>query len=101
MLHIRLILISFFSGPNYIRPNQSYLYKEERQQKQIQKEYDNIMDTVTSHLVHIHHMPPTATIIGRFSEQLATYLVNEHMAPISYLNIHRARKEWKLVKSIQ
>jgi hypothetical protein len=23
------------------------------------------------------------------------------MAPISYLNIHRARKEWKLVKSIQ
>jgi hypothetical protein len=41
MLHIRLILISFFSGPNYIRPNQSYLYTEERQQKQIQNFLNN------------------------------------------------------------
>jgi hypothetical protein len=59
------------------------------------------MDTVTPYLVHIHHIPPTATIIGRFSKQLATCLVNGYMAPMSYLNINRARKEWKLIKSIQ
>ncbi len=33
-----------YSGPNYIRPNQSYIYSYERQQKQVQQEYENIMD---------------------------------------------------------
>jgi hypothetical protein len=48
---------------------------------QVQQEYENIMDTVTSYLIRVYHM--------------------QNMAPISYLNQYRARKELKLVKSIQ
>jgi hypothetical protein len=88
-------------GPNYIRPNQSYLYSFERQQKQLQREYDNIMDIVTAYLISVYHMPNSSTVIKQFSQTLATCLHDQYMASISYLNTHRARKEWKLVKSIQ
>jgi hypothetical protein len=90
-----------YLGPNYIRPNQSYLYSYERRQKQVQQEYENIMDTVTSYLVRIYHMPNSSTIIKQFSQVLATCLYDRYMAPVSYLNTYRARKELKLVKSIQ
>ncbi len=46
-----------YSGPNYIRPNQSYLYSYERRQKQVQQEYENIMDTVALYLVRVYHIP--------------------------------------------
>ncbi len=59
------------------------------------------MDTVTPYLVHVYHMPNSSNIIGTFSEALATCLYDRYMAPISYLNVHRTRKEWKLIKSIQ
>jgi len=91
----------FHLGPNYIRPNQSYLYSSERRQKQMQREHENIMNTVTTDLVHTYHMPNTSTIIKQFSQQLATCIQEQYMAPISYLDIRRARKEWKLMKSIQ
>jgi hypothetical protein len=59
------------------------------------------MDTVIPYLVHVYHMPNSSNIIGTFSEALATCLYDRYMAPISYLNVHRTRKEWKLIKSIQ
>jgi len=77
------------------------MYSFERRKKQVQQEYENIMDTVTSYLVRVHHIPNTSTIIKRFSEALAACLYDRYMAPISYLNAHRTRKELKLVKSIQ
>jgi hypothetical protein len=46
-------------------------------------------------------MSPTSTIIKKFSQALATCLYDQYMAPISYLNTYRARKELKLMKSIQ
>ncbi len=58
------------------------------------------MDTVTAYLVRVYHMPNTSTIIKLFSQELATCLNVRYMAPISYLNIHRARKELKLMKTI-
>ena len=88
-------------GPNYIRPNQSYLYSYERRQKQMKQEHEHMMNSVVSYLVRVHHMPPTATIIEQFSQSLATCLFDRYLAPISYLNTYRARKEWKLMKSIQ
>jgi hypothetical protein len=87
--------------PNYIRPNQSCLYSYERRQKQVQQEYENIMDTVASYLVRVYHMPNSSTIIKQFSQALPTCLYDRYMAPISYLNTYRTRKELKLVKSIQ
>jgi hypothetical protein len=59
------------------------------------------MNTVTSHLISVHHMPSTSTIIKQFSQQLKTCLRQQYMAPLSYLNIYRTRKELKLMKSIQ
>jgi hypothetical protein len=59
------------------------------------------MNTVTPYLVRIHHIPNTSTIIKQFSQQLETYLDQRYMAPLSYLNIYRAQKELKLIKSIQ
>jgi hypothetical protein len=63
-----------YLGPNYIKSNQSCLYSYERRQKQVQQEYENIMDTVTSYLVRVYYMPPTSTIIKQFSQALATCL---------------------------
>ena len=46
-------------------------------------------------------MSNTATIIKQFSRQLAICLYERYMAPLSYLDIYRVRKEFRLVKSIQ
>lgn len=58
------------------------------------------MNVVSSHLVTKYHIPCTATVIKQLSQQLKASLQERYMAPLSYLNIDRARKEWKLVKSI-
>jgi hypothetical protein len=46
-------------------------------------------------------MSNTSTIMKQFSQQLETRMHEQNMAPLSYLNIYRARKELKLMKSIQ
>ena len=60
-----------------------------------------MMNTVTAYLVHTYYMPNTSIIITQFSQKLAACLHESYMAPISYLDIHRARKERKIVQSIQ
>jgi hypothetical protein len=67
----------------------------------VKQEHKNIMNTVTAYLVRVYHMPNTSNIIKQFSQQLAMCLHDRYMAPISYLNIYRARKERKIIKSIQ
>ncbi|CAF3053269.1 unnamed protein product, partial [Rotaria sp. Silwood2] len=63
-----------YYGPNYTRPNQSYLPFYKYQQKQVQQEHKNIMN--------IH-------------------LFERYMTSICYLEIYRVRKELKRMKSIQ
>ncbi|CAF4970036.1 unnamed protein product, partial [Rotaria socialis] len=70
-------------------------------QKHVQEEHKNIMNVITRYLIREHHIPLTATIIGKFSQQLETSLHQQYMIPLSYLNIYRIRKEFKLMKSIQ
>jgi hypothetical protein len=60
----------------------------------VKQEHENVMNTIRAYLFHVYHMPPTATIIKQFSH-------DRHMAPISYLNAYRAKKEKKRIKSIQ
>ncbi|CAF1586164.1 unnamed protein product [Adineta steineri] len=43
----------------------------------------------------------TSNIIKQFPQQLATYLCERYMAPISYLNIYRAQNEFQIIKSVQ
>lgn len=59
------------------------------------------MNTITPYLICVHSIPNTFTIITEFSQQLETYLQQRYMAPLSYLNINRARKELILMKPIQ
>ena len=59
------------------------------------------MNIVTPYLIRVYHMSNTSTIIKQFSQQLETCMYEQYMAPLSYLNIYRARKELKLMKSIQ
>lgn len=88
-------------GPDYIRPNQSYLYSSERLENEMQREHKTIMETVTTHLVRLHRMPLASTIIEQFSQQLFVYLRERYLAPVSYLDAHRTRKQLKLIKTIQ
>jgi hypothetical protein len=67
----------------------------------VQQELKNITNTVTSYLVQTYHMPNTSTIIKQFTQSLTTCLYDRYMAPISYVNTYRARKELKSIKSIQ
>jgi hypothetical protein len=94
-------LIPFHLGTNYIRPNQSYLHSYERRQKQIKEEHKNMMNIITPYLVRVYRMSNASTLIKQFSQQLETCMHEQYMAPLSYLNIYRARKEWKLMKSVQ
>ena len=61
------------------------------------------MNTITPYLIRAHHIPNTSIIIKQFSQQLETYLDQRYMSSssLSYLDIHRTRKELKLIKSIQ
>ncbi|CAF5171748.1 unnamed protein product, partial [Rotaria magnacalcarata] len=89
------------SGPNYIRSNQSSLHSNKHQEKHVQQEHKSIMNVITRYLIREHHIPLTATIIREFSQHLEASLHQQYMIPLSYLNIYRTRKEFKLMKSIQ
>ena len=65
------------------------------------KEYQNMMNIIIPYLIRVHHMPQISTILTQFAQQLETYQYQRYMAPLSYLNIYRARRELKLVKSIR
>ena len=53
----------------------------------MRREHETIMNNVTIHLGRLYRMPRTSTMIEHFSQQLFMYL--------------RARKELKLIKTIQ
>jgi hypothetical protein len=98
------LLIPFFffnKGPNYIRPNQSYLYSHKRRQEQLKQEHNNIMNVIIPYLIHVHHISITLPIVKQFTQQMETYLQQRYMASLSYRDIYRTRKELELIKSIE
>lgn len=58
------------------------------------------MNMIEPHLVKKHHIPHTSTVMKEISQQLKASLEERYIAPLSYLNIYRARREWTLMKSI-
>ncbi|CAF3018135.1 unnamed protein product [Rotaria socialis] len=88
-------------GPNYIIPNQNSLHSYKHQEKHVQQEHKNIMNVITRYLIREHHIPLTATVLREFFQQLETCLRQQYMTQVSYLNIYRAQKELKQMKSIQ
>ena len=91
----------FHSGPNYIRPNQTYLHSKQRREKRVKRQHDKIMNIVASHLIRKYHIPNISGIIKQFSQPLQTCLHQQYMTPISYLDAYRTRRELNLVKSIR
>jgi hypothetical protein len=67
----------------------------------LKQEYQNIKNTITSHLIRVHHMPNKSLIIKQFIEEMETRLYERHMATLSYRDIYRARQGLKLIKSIE
>ena len=60
-----------------------------------------MMTVITSYLDRVHRMSDKLPIIEQFSQQLKTYLYGRYMAPLSYRDIYRTRKEFKLIQSIK
>ena len=87
------------AGSNYIRPNQSHLHSYAARQKQVKREFNSILDVITPYLIRVHHMAQTSSIMKVLSQQLATYLCERYMAPMSYLHIPCARRELKILWS--
>jgi hypothetical protein len=96
-----VITIFTHLGPNYIRPNHSYLYSSKHQQKLLKQEHKNIKNTITSYLLRVHHISNSSPIIKQFIQGMEIRLYQRYMAPLSYRDIYRARKELSLVKSIE
>ena len=94
-------VLLFYLGPSYIRPNQSYLHSDEQREKRMTNEHRTMMSVVESHLIRFHCVPLRSPILQRFSQQTQACLRQHYMASLSYLNIHRTRKELNLVQSIR
>jgi hypothetical protein len=93
--------IDIYLGPNYIRPNQSYLYPVVERDRLIKQQCESMINIIVPYLVRVHHIPSSAGIIRQLSEQLKSYLHRQYTNPISYLHVYRTRKELKLVQSIR
>ena len=59
------------------------------------------MNIITPYLVRVHYMSNTLPVIKKFSRQIETYLHQRCMAPLSYSDIYRIRREFNLIPSIQ
>ena len=95
------VLFFFYLGPSYIRPNQSYLHSHEQREKRMTNEHRAMLSVVESHLIRFHCVPLRSPILQQFSQQTRACLRQHDMASLSYLSIHRARKELNLVQSIR
>ena len=69
--------------------------------KQVRQEHQQMMNTITAYLACTYHILNTSNIIEQFSQKLTDCLHENYMAPISYLDSYRARKERKIIQSIQ
>jgi hypothetical protein len=98
------MLLFFCVGPTYIRPNQSALYRYLQRVKKIIQEHKEIMDQIKKHMANLRDIPPirsTAQVFKFYSERLRAYLTLRYMAPLSFIDQIRTRRELKLVKSIR
>jgi hypothetical protein len=92
---------SVTGGPSYIRLNQSSVKDKKKVQKKIQHQHTTIMDRLAADLHRRHGLPTKSTILKKFSEQLETMLNQQFSTPLSYHDIHRTRRDLKMVHSIQ
>ncbi len=73
---------------------------KKRRQKLLKQEHENVKNTITSYLIRVHHLPNGSPIIKRFLEEIESRLYHRYMAPISYRDVYRTRRELKLIRLI-
>ena len=92
------------SGPTYIRPNQSTLRPFKQRQKQIDQELNTIMAKLKKYMSNIKDsrtIPLTAPLYKFYSDRLQTYLLHRYTTPLPLIDQLRARREFKIAKSIR
>ncbi|CAF1349920.1 unnamed protein product [Didymodactylos carnosus] len=95
------IKITAQKGPNYIRSNQSFLYRKNKNQRKTQEKLSAIVEKLTSVLQYRFHIPPKSSIIQQLSNHLERIFYQQYTTSLSYLDIYRIRKDIKLVHSIK
>jgi hypothetical protein len=88
-------------GPSYIRLNQSALCSPKQQEKDINKQYEDIYDKTKRNLTRKERIPLTAPILKQYSNQLHDDLEESYFTPIPYKDYVEANKQAKLAVSIQ
>ncbi|CAF4037931.1 unnamed protein product [Rotaria sordida] len=92
-------------GPTYIRPNQSVLRPLEQQEKQVDKECKDIMNKLKNYMANPYDgrpiIPKTISLYKFYSDRLRIYLLQRYSSPLPLMDLIRARRELKLVKSIR
>ena len=72
--------------------------------KKVDKEHKKIMDQIKKSMSDLKDRPrilSTARVFKLYSERLRAYLIQRYMAPLSFIDRIRARRELKLVQSIR
>ena len=93
--------MSLVLGESYIRPNQSALRPYKHRESQIQNELKNMKDKVTQQLTNYCKRAPPKAMLDRYAELLESRLRLRFMAPLSFVDQMRAKREYDLVKSIR
>ncbi|CAF4058846.1 unnamed protein product [Adineta steineri] len=91
-------------GPTYIRPNQSALRPAAQREKQIDKESTTIIDKLKRFMANLENpgkIPSTARLYKSYLKRLRAHLFSRYMTPLTLIDQIRARREFRMVKSIQ
>ena len=67
----------------------------------MKQEQNNMMNVILPFLIRVHHMPMRSPTIKEFTQEMEISMQQRYMAPLSYRDIYRTRKELKLIKSIE
>ena len=72
--------------------------------KNIKGDHDNIMNKLQNYMANLRHRPQlsrTSPLYKIYSDRLQTYLTSQYMASLSFIDLVRARRELRLVRSIR
>ena len=97
-----ILILLFYLGGSYIRPNRTILRPYSERKKLIQDEHDKIMKKFKESLPKkCPSLPSTSPLFKQFSQRLHACLTLRYMTPIPYVDQIRAKQERKIVKSIR
>ena len=88
-------------GPKYIRPNQSWLLTQTKQNKWLDKEFQTIMNKIVPYLLRKYNIKSEYQVMKDLSVQLKTQIHGQYAASLSSRDVLRAREDLRIMKSIR